>query len=189
MARTVTDAAKLLDCMVGYDPEDPVTARGAGAGMAAESYAAPLAHGAANDALRGARFGVLRETVGWTSEPDLEDFARVTAVFDRALGELSAARAEIVDPIVIPDLRDLLATRAAAPTSATGPSNHYFAQAVPTRRSSRGPRRWRRRSYRNVTVGVKKRWEPRRPLSSATIICSARRADDAADEGHGRQSA
>ena len=26
MARTVTDSAKLLDCMVGYDPDDPVTA-------------------------------------------------------------------------------------------------------------------------------------------------------------------
>src|SRR5438094_677735 len=28
MARTVTDLAKLLDVMVGYDPEDPLTARG-----------------------------------------------------------------------------------------------------------------------------------------------------------------
>ena len=28
MARTVTDLAKLLDVIVGYDPEDPVTARG-----------------------------------------------------------------------------------------------------------------------------------------------------------------
>src|SRR6185436_2646321 len=30
MARTVTDLAKLLDIMVGYDPDDPVTARGVG---------------------------------------------------------------------------------------------------------------------------------------------------------------
>ena len=30
MARTVTDLAKLLDCMVGYDPGDPVTAHGVG---------------------------------------------------------------------------------------------------------------------------------------------------------------
>src|SRR5688572_29312906 len=29
MARTVTDLAKLLDAMVGYDPEDPITAVGA----------------------------------------------------------------------------------------------------------------------------------------------------------------
>src|SRR3954469_8475366 len=30
MARTVRDLAKLLDGMVGYDPEDPVTALGVG---------------------------------------------------------------------------------------------------------------------------------------------------------------
>jgi Asp-tRNA(Asn)/Glu-tRNA(Gln) amidotransferase A subunit family amidase len=30
MARTVKDLAILLDAMVGYDPEDPVTARGVG---------------------------------------------------------------------------------------------------------------------------------------------------------------
>src|ERR1043166_8142186 len=30
MARTVTDLAKLLDVMVGYDPEDPLSARGIG---------------------------------------------------------------------------------------------------------------------------------------------------------------
>ena len=30
MARTVGDLAKLLDSMVGYDPEDPVTALGSG---------------------------------------------------------------------------------------------------------------------------------------------------------------
>lgn len=30
ITRTVTDLAKLLDTMVGYDPEDPVTAMGYG---------------------------------------------------------------------------------------------------------------------------------------------------------------
>ena len=30
MARTVRDLAKLLDGMVGYDPEDPLTALGVG---------------------------------------------------------------------------------------------------------------------------------------------------------------
>jgi Asp-tRNA(Asn)/Glu-tRNA(Gln) amidotransferase A subunit family amidase len=30
MARTVTDMAKLLDVMVGYDPEDPLPASGVG---------------------------------------------------------------------------------------------------------------------------------------------------------------
>ena len=54
MARTVTDLAKLLDCMVGYDPGDPLTARGVGHGPG--SYADAL-DGAALD---GARIGILR---------------------------------------------------------------------------------------------------------------------------------
>jgi amidase len=41
MARTVTDLAKLLDGMVGYDPDDPVTAHGVG--RAASSYSGGLA--------------------------------------------------------------------------------------------------------------------------------------------------
>src|SRR5258708_942186 len=49
ITRTVTDAAKLLDIMVGYDPKDPITAFGVGRTPA--SYAAGLnAH-----ALKGAR--------------------------------------------------------------------------------------------------------------------------------------
>jgi amidase len=159
MARTVTDAAKLLDCMVGYDPEDPVTARGAGAGMAADSYATLLADGAAKDALCGARIGVLRETVGWTSEPDLEDFARITAAFDRALGELKAAGAEIVDPIVIPDLRELLAKRAAAPDERDATFDHYFAGSANPPFKSRAEA-MASPLYQEVTVGVKNRWEP-----------------------------
>jgi Asp-tRNA(Asn)/Glu-tRNA(Gln) amidotransferase A subunit family amidase len=105
MARTVTDLAKMLDCMVGYDPDDPVT--GYGVGHATESYAAGLDRGA----LKGARLGILREPMGYTSEPDSEDFKKVGEVFDRAIGELRAAGAEIVDPVVIPDLNTLLATR------------------------------------------------------------------------------
>jgi Asp-tRNA(Asn)/Glu-tRNA(Gln) amidotransferase A subunit family amidase len=108
MSRTVEDAAKLLDVMVGYDPDDPVTAYGVG--RAAESYSAGLSP----TALKGARIGVLRESMGHGSEPDSDDFAEVTQVFERALGELTDAGAELVDPIVIPDLKALLATRARA---------------------------------------------------------------------------
>ena len=108
MARTVTDLAKVLDGMVGYDPADPVTARGVG--KAPASYAALLDKGA----LKGARIGILRESMGFTSEPDSDDFKQVTEVFDKAVADLKAAGAELVDPIVIPDLRALLATRASS---------------------------------------------------------------------------
>jgi Asp-tRNA(Asn)/Glu-tRNA(Gln) amidotransferase A subunit family amidase len=106
MARTVADLAKLLDSMVGYDPDDPVTARGGS--HAVDSYSATLERGALN----GARLGILRESIGYAAEPDSEDFKKVTEVFDRAVVELKNAGAEIVDPIVIPDLKALLATRA-----------------------------------------------------------------------------
>jgi amidase len=49
--------------------------------------------------------------MGFAAEPDSEDFRKVGEVFDRAVGELRRAGAEIVDPIVIPDLKALLATR------------------------------------------------------------------------------
>ena len=58
MARTVRDLARLLDVMVGYDPEDPVTALGVG--KIAGSYTAILDR----NGLKGARIGILRESIG-----------------------------------------------------------------------------------------------------------------------------
>ena len=109
MARTITDMAKLLDSMVGYDPDDPITAHGVG--RAPDSYADLLDAAA----LKGARIGVLRESMGFHSEPDSDDFNQVTEVFDRSLADMSAAGAEIVDPVEIPGLKDLLAKRARNP--------------------------------------------------------------------------
>ncbi len=97
MARTVTDLARLLDVMVGYDPEDPITALGVG--QVPPTYTAFLD----KEGLRGARIGVLRESMSGNSEPDSDDFAKVTKVFDRAMSELEGAGATLIDPIVIPD--------------------------------------------------------------------------------------
>jgi amidase len=106
MARTVADAAKVLDCMAGYDPKDPATAYGVD--RLAESYA----RGLNKDALRGARLGILRKPMGFKTEPGSDDFKKVDEVFDRAVTELRNAGAEVVDPIEIPDLLKLLSTRA-----------------------------------------------------------------------------
>ena len=65
-----------------------------------------------NAALKGAQIGILREIMGYHTEPDSDDFKQVTEVFDRAVADLAKAGAEIVDPIVIPDLKALLAARA-----------------------------------------------------------------------------
>ena len=109
MARSVADVAKLLDVMVGYDPEDPLTALGVG--RAPESYTLFLDRGG----LKGARIGVIREPLGSGADPDSADFAQVTAAFDAAVEQLKAAGAEIVDPIEIPDLRALIGKRARDP--------------------------------------------------------------------------
>lgn len=50
--------------------------------------------------------------MGYDAEPGSEDFTKVTEVFDRAIAELKAAGAAIVDPVLIPRLKELLAKRA-----------------------------------------------------------------------------
>ena len=105
MARSVADLAVVLDSMVGYDASAPVTALGAH--RIADSYSGSLD----KNALQGKRLGILREPCGYASEPESEDFAKVDEVFGRAVEELRQAGADIVDPVVIPDLVSLLATR------------------------------------------------------------------------------
>jgi amidase len=119
MARTVTDMAKLLDVMVGYDPEDPVTALGLG--HIPDTYTKFLD----KNGLKGARIGILRQTMGDGSEPDSEDFKNVTAIFDKAIAELKAAGATPVD-IVIPNLNSALAKRSSNPEDDS--SAVYFAR-------------------------------------------------------------
>ncbi|HLI19602.1 MAG TPA: amidase [Stellaceae bacterium] len=121
MARTVTDLAILLDSMVGYDPEDPVTAHGVG--RAPKSYAALLD----KDALRGARIGVLREPMGLNSDPNAEDFKITTRLFDQAIAELKDCGAVLVDPVAIADLNPLLAKRAFGTPEADEAIKLYFA--------------------------------------------------------------
>lgn len=111
MARTVKDLAVLLDVLVGYDPEDPLTALSFG--NIPDSYTKFLD----KNGLRGARIGVLRESIGNNSEPASEDFLKVSEIFDKAIAQLKAAGAEVIDPIVIPNIKELLAKRANGPDS------------------------------------------------------------------------
>lgn len=124
MARTVTDLAKLLDVMVGYDPEDPVTARGVG--HAPESYTKFLD----KNGLKGARLGILRESMGLGSEPDSDDFKKIDEVFNKAIGELKAAGAVLVDPVAIPNLKTLLAKRSGSFTDEEESFKRYFSRSA-----------------------------------------------------------
>jgi amidase len=124
MARTVKDLATLLDVMVGYDPEDPITARGVG--HIPDTFTKFLN----KDGLKGARLGILRESIGLNAERDSEDFKKVTEVFDRAIGELKAAGAEIVDPIVIPKIKELLAKRSGGPGETEQSFKNYYGRSA-----------------------------------------------------------
>ncbi len=124
MARSVTDLAKLLDVMVGYDPEDPITARGIG--HIPDTFTQFLDQGG----LKGVRLGVLRESIGLNAEPESEDFKKVSAVFDKAVADLRAAGAEIVDPIAIPEIKELLAKRSGGPTDTDESFKNYFGRSA-----------------------------------------------------------
>lgn len=100
IARTVKDAALLLDVIAGYDPNDPVTAYAAG--QVPPTYTAFLNQ----DGLRDARIGVIREPMDAKADPDSEDYKKVHAVLDKAISDLKRLGAEVVDPVTIPDLKD-----------------------------------------------------------------------------------
>jgi amidase len=151
MARTITDLARLLDVMVGYDAEDPLTARGVG--RTPDSFMPYLDEGG----LKGARLGILRESMGYDAEPGSEDFNSIDEVFDRAIAELKAAGAEIVDPIVIPDLRELLAKRAGSFSEDENSFRVYFGRSARAPYTSRADAA-KSPDFPKVVKGSQARW-------------------------------
>lgn len=113
MARTVTDLAKMLDVMVGYDSEDPMTSLGVG-NTPTVSYATFLKE----DGLKGARIGIIREVMGDKTEPDTDDFRKVDAIFDKAVEELKASGAILVDPLPVLHIEQAQELRASVPGEA-----------------------------------------------------------------------
>jgi amidase len=102
VARTVRDAALLFDAIVGYDPKDPITAYGVG--HMPRSYAASLSA----DALKGARIGVIRQPMDARTDVVSDEYRRVRVVIDKAIADLKAQGAAIVDPVTIPAVIDLV---------------------------------------------------------------------------------
>jgi len=86
ITRSVADNAIMLGVIAGYDPADPVSARGA--------RHVPASYNSALDTkgLQGARIGVLKSFVG--KEPI---HAEVTATFNKAVDTLKASGATVVD--------------------------------------------------------------------------------------------
>ena len=83
MARTVSDVALLLTAMAGVDPGDP--SGPAANGKVAPDYTAFLK----TDALKGKRFGVVRQAMGY--HPDVD------ASMTKAIDAIKAAGAEVID--------------------------------------------------------------------------------------------
>ena len=94
MPRGVEEAARVRAFIDGFDPRDPITAWSVG--RAPESYT----DGLSRDGLRGLRIGVWprRESIPEGFEAE---FAQVAAVFDRALEDLRALGAEVVEPVAL----------------------------------------------------------------------------------------
>ena len=91
MTRTVADTARMLDVMVGYDPNDPVTAFSVG--NIPKTYTAYLQNG-----LQGARLGLLTNLLGSGLE-----YEPVNAVIAKAVEALKQRGAVIIpldDPIL-----------------------------------------------------------------------------------------
>jgi amidase len=86
LARTVTDAAKMLNVLIGYDPDDPATAWSVG--NTAEDYTKFLeANG-----LQGKRIGVLRSFFGTAAIHD-----EVNRIANQAIEDLKKAGATVVE--------------------------------------------------------------------------------------------
>jgi amidase len=122
MARTVADLAKLLDVMAGYDPEDPLTALGVAPKPG--SYTKFLDR----TGLKGSRIGVLRDVMGSATDSASSEFKAVDVVFNRNIAELKSLGAGVVDPVVIPDLKALMAIRAGHPELGEQAMNLYFSR-------------------------------------------------------------
>ena len=157
MARSVRDLAQLLDAMVGYDPEDPVTALGIG--RAPDSYTSALDP----NGLKGARIGILRESIGGQSEPGSQDFKKVDVAFQKHVAELGAAGAILIDPVSIPDLTALLATRARNPDVADAALQRYLARNPDSPMKSREDIAKSPDMAKSIPPGKASAWEGPRP--------------------------
>lgn len=95
MCRTVEDATKVMEAIVGYDGNDPVTKYSDG--KISNNYTKFLK----KNGLKGARIGVLRELIDGDSDPE------VIALFEKAIIDIKVLGAEIIDSIEIQDFSSL----------------------------------------------------------------------------------
>jgi amidase len=103
LTRTVADLARVLDAIAGYDPEDPITAWSYG--QQPETYTRFLVA----NALAGMRFGVIRVPMSRDTDTKAADYQETQAAISKAVADLTAHGAEVIDPIAIPGLAEMVA--------------------------------------------------------------------------------
>lgn len=94
IARTVEDAAIVLDAIAGYDPADPVTE--SSIGKVPKTYT----HFLKKNGLKNARIGVVRDLFG--------NDQQVNKAMDQAIAEMEKLGAEVIE-VTIPNLNEILA--------------------------------------------------------------------------------
>ena len=123
ITRTVRDAAIVLDAIAGYDADDPITAWSYG--HQPKTYTGFLvAHG-----LAGMRFGVIRMPMSNNTDTSAADYKQVQAAITRTVADLTARAADVVDPLLIPNLNEMMALADGGQDSETeGAINAFLAQ-------------------------------------------------------------
>ncbi|RYY91705.1 MAG: amidase [Comamonadaceae bacterium] len=116
ITRTVRDAALLLDVMVGYDPQDPITALGVG--KPPVSYAAALKP----SALKGARIGVMANLQGQEAR-----HADVNRVMEQVIRTMEAQGATVVR-FNVPEFDKLAGTVSTDRYEARASFDKYFVE-------------------------------------------------------------
>jgi amidase len=103
ITRTVRDTAILLDVIAGYDPDDPITAWSYG--LKPQTYTSFLV----SNGLAGMRFGVIRTPMARDTNTSAADYKEIQAAISKAVADLVARGAQVIDPLVIPNLADMVA--------------------------------------------------------------------------------
>jgi amidase len=117
IARTVTDAALLLDVMAGYDPADPIT----GKGRIPKSYTQFLS----TDALKGARIGVITNLFGTA-----ERHSEVNKVMEGVIARMAGLGATMVR-FDVPEYDAVTSTVSTSQFEARTVMDRYFAALGP----------------------------------------------------------
>ncbi|MCR2792809.1 amidase family protein [Microbacterium sp. zg.Y625] len=117
ITRTVEDAARVLEVMAGYDPNDPITVLGV------DHVPASYVDGLDAHALEGARIGLLTDLLG----TDEALHGEVNDVVDRAVEEMEELGAEVVR-FSIPNWAELSSNVATAVYEAEPAMAAYLAE-------------------------------------------------------------